>query len=159
LTRHYEIYDGYFWTRASTPGAVISTPLSNFIKSDTKEVRIRMFAATGSASYVHYLDSANLELAIDPVYEVGSFQKVAGGTTVNYVSDLIGAVSTSITASDDNRFTIPMPANSQATDVNFTFKNVKKYIGANAIMINPEMQVSNNALTVGVYLYRFSDSS
>ncbi|MDD3156436.1 MAG: hypothetical protein PHP14_03470 [Candidatus Pacebacteria bacterium] len=37
-------------------------------------------------------------------------------------------------------------------DIDFTFKNIKKYTGVNTILVMPEMYVSSANLTLGVYL-------
>lgn len=130
---------------------MISTPLSNFIKSDTKEVRIRTYYASGSAAGAHFWDYANIELAIDPVYEPAAFERIDAGANTNYVSDLIGTRTTGITASDNVRMSFTSVAGSNI-DINFTFKNVKKYTGMNTILVTPEMYVNNASLTMGTYL-------
>lgn len=153
-TRQYEIYDGYFSDRASTPGAPLSTSLSNFVRSSDKRVLIRTYSSV--ASTVNYrIDFAQVEVAIDPVYEPAEFVKTTGGTTVNYYSDLFGAIGTNVVGSDGNKMTIPMPSISNPADFYFKFKNVKKYTGANTILISPEICVSNVALTFGIYVKNF----
>jgi len=97
------------------------------------------------------LDFVNLELAIDPVYEPANFERIDGGTTTNYVSDLIGTRTGIVSASDNTRQTFQNLA-STSIDINYTFNNVRKYIGMNTILVNIEAYVSNAALTIGVYL-------
>lgn len=157
--RIYDIYDGYFSSRDTSPGTVVSTPLSNFIESTNKRVLVRASSSVDSAT-VHSLDSAQLEAAIHPVYEPAEFVKDAGSTTTNFISDLVGqADGTNVTASDGNRLQIPMAAVSQAVDVTFKFKNIDTYTGMNTILALPEVCVSNAELTFGVYLRNFNNGS
>ncbi len=98
-----------------------------------------------------------MELAIDPVYEPASFARVDAGTTGNFVSDLIGARSLGVSGSNNQRMNFRNNA-STPIDINFTFKNVKKYIGANTILVMPEMYVSHTSLTIGTYLWNYNTS-
>ncbi len=151
----YEIYDGYFSTRSGSPGTPITTDLADFIRSSDKRIMVRTYTATGS-SIVQKTDFAQVEVAIDPVYEIASLVKTAGGTTTNFLSDTIGAVNTGVTASDNNRLGIPNSAGSTPMDFYFIFKNVKPYAGANTFLFLSEMSVSNVDLTWGVYIRDFS---
>lgn len=85
------------------------------------------------------------------MYEPTAYERIDAGATTNYVSDLIGSRTTGVTASDNTRmsFTNLISTN---IDINFTFKNVKKYTGMNTILVTPEMYVSNTGLTIGTYL-------
>ncbi len=158
-SRNYEIYDGYFSTRVTTPGSPISTPLTNFINtSNNNRILIRVYS-TITSNYQHHLDVARVEVAVDPVYEPANMTITSAGTTTNYISDLVGAVSTNLTASDDTKMTVPMPAISQAADIYFSFSNIKAYKGMNTILVSPEVCVSNAALTFGIYAYNFNSSS
>ena len=157
-TRIYEIYNGYFSDRTTSPGTPIDTPLSNFIEPTNKRVLIRAYSTVNSTTQ-HRWDFAMIEVAIDPIYEPAEFVKDAGGATTGFYSDLIGAVSTNVNASDGNKLTIPMAAANQAIDVTFKFKNVKTYPSMNTILVLPEICVSNTALTFNIYLRNFSSNS
>ncbi|HRZ29743.1 MAG TPA: hypothetical protein P5052_03240 [Candidatus Paceibacterota bacterium] len=124
--------------------------MTNFISS-SGEVRVRSYYATGTTSGYYFLDYVNLELAIDPVYEPANFERIDGGTTTNYVSDIIGARAGIVTASDNTRQGFQNLANT-SIDINYTFNGVRKYTGMNTLLINLEGYVSNAALTIGVYL-------
>jgi hypothetical protein len=155
--RVYEIYNGYFSTRATSPGTVINTPLSNFIEPTNKRVLIRVFSTANSTTNLR-IDFAQIEVAIDPFYEVAGFATSSAGATTNFISDLVGAVS-GPNASDNNKLTVPMPAANQPIDFYFSFKNVKTYQGMNTILVVPEVCVSNTALTFDVYLWNFTTNS
>lgn len=157
-TRNYEVYDGYFWNTAASPGTVISTPLTNFVQSGTKKVMVRTYSTINIGTQYN-VDFFKVEVAIDPFYEPAAFTKTAGGTTTNSMNALIGAVSTNVTASDNTRMTVPMSAISTAIDTNYTFKNVKNYTGANTILVSPELCVSNAALTLSFYLFNYNSST
>ncbi len=159
VTRTYEIYDGYFSTRTSVPGTVVSTPLTNFIDaSQNNRVMIRVYSTVASTT-LHKLDWVQLEVAIDPNYEVGGYNIAAGSTPTGYISDLVGAVSTNLNASDNNSLTIPMPSAGNAADIQFTFNGVETYPGMNTILVSPEIKVSNVALTYSVYIRNYSNST
>lgn len=154
-TRVYEIYDGYFQDRTTTPGTFVTTPLTNFINSSNNErVLIRAYSTVAS-TVQHRLDFAVVESAIDPVYEPAGFTKTAGGTTTNFVSDAYGSIG----SSDNTKFTVPMSAISTAADVYFVFKNVDPYTGANTVLADYELIVSNAGLSVGVYLRNFNTNT
>jgi hypothetical protein len=152
--RTYEVYNGYYW---NSSGEVITTPVTNFISSTTKQVIIRSYSTVNSA--VRYrVDWAQVEMAIDPIYEPGAFTANSAGTITNGVRELIGAVSTNVTASDGNKMTIPMPAVSQPVDVTFTFNNVKPYVDANTVLLAPELCATNAALQFAFYGFNASSS-
>ena len=156
--RVYEIYNGYFSTRATSPGTVINTPLSNFIEPTNKRVLIRVFSTVNSTTNLR-IDFAQIEVAIDPYYEVAGFATSSAGATTNFISDLVGAAATNVNASDNVKLTIPMPAANQPIDFYFSFRNVKTYQGMNTILVVPEVCVSNTALTFDVYLWNFTTNS
>lgn len=151
----YEIYNGYFSTRTTSPGTPIATDLSNFIRSSDKRIMVRTYTVAGS-TVVQKTDFAQVEVAIDPIYEIADWNKTAGGTTTGFLSDTIGAVNTGVTASDNNRLGVPNSAVSTPMDFYFIFKDVKAYTGANTFLFLSEMSVSNVDLTWGVYIRDFS---
>jgi hypothetical protein len=153
-TKTYEIYNGYFSDRITSPGVVYSTPLSNFVRTTNKRVLIRTYSTIAS-TVEHRTELIQIETAIDPVYEPSSFTKINSyaGATSNFISDIRGT-----TASDANKLTFTNAA-SNPLDVYFTFKNVKSYSGANTILIKPEVCVSTTALTFNFGIYNFNSSS
>jgi hypothetical protein len=158
ITRVYEIYNGYFSTRVTSPGVVTNTPLSNFASSTTGRVIIRSYSTINSVIQ-HEIDFAQVEVAIDPIYEPGGFATTSAGVTTNFISDTIGSAYTTVTGTDNVRMTVPMAAVSTPADFYFSFNNVKAYQGANTLMVSPEMCRSNAALTFSMYLYNFNTSS
>jgi hypothetical protein len=145
--RTYELYDGYYWTAG---GVKVSTPVTNFINNANKRVILRSYSTVNSA--VQYrLDWAQVEVAIDPFYEPSGFATISAGAITNSVRELIGAVSTNVTASDGVKMTIPMPAISQPVDVEFVFNNMKPYSDANTVLLVPEICATNAALTFSFY--------
>ncbi len=152
--RVYEIYDGYFWT---TGNVRVPTPVSNFINTTNGRVLIRTYSTVNS-TVQHRTDYAQVELAIDPIYEPASTTVTSAGTITNGIRHLIGAPYTTLSALDDTKMTIPMAAINTPIDVYFTFKNVRTYEGMNTVLLSPEMCVSNTALTFAFYLYNFTDS-
>ncbi len=151
--RQYEIYDGYFWT---TGNVRVATPVSNFISSSTGRVLIQTRSSVNS-SIVYRIDWAQVEMAIDPVYEPADFATTSAGTITNGVRHLIGTFSTNVNGSDAAKMTIPMSAINTPIDAYFSFKNVKPYGEANTIQFMPEICASNVALTFAFYLYNFTD--
>ena len=158
ITRVYEIYDGYFSTRVTTPGTIISTPLSNFANTSNGRVIIRSYSTVNSA-VEHRIDFAQVEVAIDPIYEPSGFATTSAGVTTNFISDLVGGNYTTVTGSDGTKFTVPMTAVSTAADFYFSFKNVQTYTGMNTILVSAEICKSNASLTFGMYLYNFQNST
>ncbi|GIW65656.1 MAG: hypothetical protein KatS3mg094_175 [Candidatus Parcubacteria bacterium] len=156
--RSYEIYNGYFSTRAASPGTVINTPLSNFIEPTNKRVLIRVYSTVNSTTNLR-IDWAQIEVAIDPFYQNAGITLTSAGATTNFISDLIGAPYPGPNSSDNVKLTIPMPAANQPIDFYFSFKNVKTYTGMNTILVVPEICVSNTALTFDVYLWNFTTNS
>jgi len=154
-TSTYEIYNGYFWDRTTTPGTVVATPISNFITTDaSKRVLIRVYSTVNSAVQ-HNMDEARIEMAIDPVYEASSFTEISPftGATTAFVSDMIGN-----TASDANKFTITNNA-TNPMNVYFSFTGVRTYTGANTIVVKPEICVSTTALTFNTWIWNFTSSA
>jgi hypothetical protein len=153
-TTTYEIYDGYFVDTATSPGTVVATPLTNFVNTGSgNRVLIRVYSSVAS-TVQHRWDFAQIEMAIDPIYQPSGFNKTAGGTTTNFLSDLTGA-----SGSDNTKMGIPQSGASVAVDAYYIFQNVDKYTSANTILVAPELIVSNAALTVGTYLRNFTTSA
>ena len=157
-TRTYEIYDGYFSSRGGTqPGTTTPTPLGNFVKSDTGRLALRTYSSS-TLAYEYRVDYVSVEVAVDPIFEPTGFATTSAGTTTGFISDLVGAVSTNLTASDGNKLTVPMAAVSTAADFYFSFTDVVTYEGMNTILVQPEICVSNANLKFGMYLWDFTNS-
>ncbi|MCS7201139.1 MAG: hypothetical protein NZ822_03275, partial [Patescibacteria group bacterium] len=156
--RQYEIYNGYFSTRVTSPGSPINTPLTNFIEPTNKRVLLRVLSTVNS-NVQFRIDAASLEVAIDPIYEPANITLTSAGATTNFISDLVGAVSTNINASDGNKLTIPMPAANQPVDFYFVFTGIKTYPTMNTVLVSPEICVSNTALTFNIFLRNFQTNS
>jgi len=140
-TYTYEIYDGY-WT--------VSTPLANFITTDSnKRVQLRIYstAAIIYARY-HYLDRMQLETAVDTYYTAGGMTNTFGGTVGNDYNYTY--------KSDDKRMSVTNKSSGSPMDYYLSFKNVQYYSDANAILVNYEGYVSNVALTYNVKIYNFN---
>jgi hypothetical protein len=152
--RQYEIYDGYFWT---TGNVRVATPISNFISSSGR-VMVRTYSTVNSAVR-HQTDYAQVEMAIDPIYEPADFATTSAGVITNGVRHLVGAPYTTLTPADNVRMTIPMPAINNPVDMYFTFKNVRTYEGMNTVLLSSELCVSNAALTFAFYLYNFTSNA
>ena len=157
-TRIYEIFDGYFTSRGSiAPGTTTPTPLANFVDStNNNRVALRTYSSS-TLAYEYRIDYATVEVAVDPFYEPASIATTTVGTTTGYVSDLVGAVSTNLTASDGFKMTLPMPAVSTPIDFYYSFKNVETYTGMNTILVEPEVCVSNANLKFGMFLWDFTN--
>ncbi|MDD5730496.1 MAG: C25 family cysteine peptidase [Candidatus Omnitrophica bacterium] len=142
--RTWEIFDGY-WQSGNSP---VSTPLTNFVDTaNNNRVTLRIYSAYTAASYVHYLDRMDLEVATDPYYEAAAFTKVTGGAVTNTYDYTF--------TTDNNRITVANNAG-QALQYYFSFNNVGAYTGANAIVVTYEGLVSNAALTYRVQIYNFN---
>ncbi len=155
----YEIYDGYFTLSGST-STIVSTPLSNFISTTSGKVLIRASSTVNSTTAQHLMDYAQLEMAIDPIYEpAGMVITNASTTLTGTISSLIGAVATGVNASDNAYLALPMRTVSTTVDMYYVFKNVEPYPGANSVLISPEIRVTNTALTVRPFFYNFASST
>ena len=156
--RTYEIYNGYFSTRTVTPGTVISTPLSNFASTtSSKRVIVRTYSTVNSVT-AHQTDFAQLEVAIDPIYEPSGFATTTAATSSNFISDLVGAIGTTLTGSDGNKFTVYMAATSTPISFYFSFTNVKTLAGMNTFLVQPEVCKNNTGLSFSISLWDFQNS-
>ncbi len=158
ITRVYEIYDGYFSTRVTSPGTIIATPLSNFASSTSGRIILRSYSTVNN-TVEHRIDFAQVEVAIDPIYEPAGFATTSAGVTTNFISDTLGGIYTTVTGSDATKMTVPMTAISTAADFYYSFKNVQTYTGMNTILFSAEICRSNVALTFGIYLYDFQNTT
>jgi hypothetical protein len=107
----------------------------------------------------HEIDFAQVEVAIDPIYEPSGFATTSAGVTTNFLSDLVGSAYTTVTGSDAVKMTVPMAAISTAADFYYSFSNVKTYQGMNTALFSAEICRSNAALTFGIYLRNFQTNT
>ncbi|WKZ30909.1 MAG: hypothetical protein QY318_03605 [Candidatus Dojkabacteria bacterium] len=157
--RTYEIYDGYFSSRSSSPGTVASTPMSNFINaSSNNKVLLRSYSTTNDTTSFR-TDMVRIEVAVDPIYEPSDITLTAAGSATNYISDIVGSPAAA-DASDGTKLTIPMSATSTAIEYYLTFKNVETFNGANTLLVATELCMSNASLTLSsISLYNFADTN
>ncbi len=157
-SRTYEIYNGYFSTRASSPGAAITTPLSNFASSTNGRVVLRTYS-TSTSMTEYRMDFAQVEVAIDPVYEPSGFATTSAGVTTGMIGDLVGASGyTTLTATDGVKLTVPMTAISTAADFYFSFTNIETYTGMNTILFVPEICTSVSGFSFTLRAWDFENS-
>ena len=157
--RFYEIYDGYFWDRTTSPGTVISTPLTNFTKDTTKQVLIRTYE-TNSSAKILYTNYAQLEVGIDPIYQSAGLSIEEGTATSGFASDLIGTNTTGVTPNDDNPLKISSSGENKNIEFTLTFKNIK---GENLIFdmfaLSSRLRASTSGVTFKYGIYNNSTSS
>ena len=92
----YHLYDGYFST-GSTGGTALSTPLSNFLKATTNQVKIRYYSTAASLPFD--IDYLRVSPIVDSVYfPAGATSQNAGTLTGTYSN--VGALTNTATAMD-----------------------------------------------------------
>jgi len=65
----------------------VSTPLSNFIKSDSKTILIRAFSNSSTTSRTHTINYLNVQPVYDSVYSPSAFTQITGGTvSTSYIN-------------------------------------------------------------------------
>ncbi|MBU1036911.1 hypothetical protein KKF32_02660 [Patescibacteria group bacterium] len=145
----FEIYNGYW----QSGGTAINTPLSNFISTDgDRQVRIRVYSSYSSKAVVHYWDTLQIELAIDPVYYASSLTRLNGWT---------GTITNDYTYTNYSDDTSLIATNQTGTPLDFylSFDEIETYTGANTIFVGHRGNASNAALTHNVEIYNFDSTS
>jgi hypothetical protein len=153
----WHIYDGY-WTTTTTSNTSVSTPLSNFIKTDsTKRVLLRAFS-TSAVTVTHTLDWIKLSVRVDPVYFAGGFTQITGGAVATSYINTNNGTLTGQSASDNNRISVPGTAGA-ISDFYFSYKNVKTYTGMNSIVVVSEYGCSATGINLKPKIFNFNSSA
>jgi Zn ribbon nucleic-acid-binding protein len=163
----WDVYDGY-WGTGTTGGTAVSTPLCNFINTASdcsgtyKDVKIRYLSATASA--VVKVDYLRVEAFIDSVYHPSAFTKNVGGTVSGtyqstvVVANLAAAEQNPTTDDGNLKVTIAATAG-VATDVEFTFSNVKTLPSMNTVLVRMEYICGAATGTLMPQIRNFNSSS
>jgi hypothetical protein len=158
---YFSIFNGFFTSTTTNGGDPLDTPLSNFVTQDSnKRVQIRIYSPYTAATYTHYLDRIQIEVATDPVFWPKDFERTQGtGTITNNYKFTHPAATLAITTggSDDQRLTV---ANSDpACQFHFDFGNIQTYNGANAILVYYEGYTSATTNPYRLRIYNFAQST
>jgi hypothetical protein len=145
-TTTFEIYNGFFYT-GSTPGTSINTPLQDFVSGNT--ILLRYYSSVNSLINFD-IDRAQIEIGYDSQYYPSDFSKNGSysGATTNFYKTLV--------ASDNARMSMTNQAGS-AMDIDYTFKGVETFPGANTIFVSCECAyVSSPVMTYNVAVYNYT---
>lgn len=80
---------------------------------------------TNSSAKILYTNYAQLEVGIDPIYQVGGLSIAEGEATSGFASDLIGTNTTGVTPNDGNPLKISSTGTNKNIEFTLTFKNIK----------------------------------
>jgi len=158
----WHIYDGY-WSTGTTGGTPVSTPLRNFISSDTnRRVKIRYFDNSVNTTSVLSIDFLRVSPIVDSVYEPAAVTNLGTGTptgtytNAQYVSNLASGQST-IT---NNATSVDVPGTlTSVSDFYLTYKNVKTYPGMNTILLKADYRCSGATNTHRPKIWNFTSSA
>jgi hypothetical protein len=159
----WHIYDGY-WSTGTTGGTAVSTPLTNFVDSANKRVKLRVFNASGTAASPVAIDYFRVEALVDSVYSPAGFGLVSGGTVTGtqYGSaNVIGNAATgqqATTTADAVYQTVPGTAG-VAASYYYSFKNVRTLSDMNAIYVKADYSCAATGVNIRPQIYNFNTSS
>jgi hypothetical protein len=104
------------------------------------------------------MNAAQLEVAVDSIYQPGGFELVSSSNTSGYVSDLIGTNTTNVTPNDNNSLELTTTANDQTIEAIFTFKNFRTNAIDELVLTN-EICASNINTTFKYSIYDNNSST
>jgi hypothetical protein len=157
-TYSWDIYDGY-WTTSTTGNTSVSTPLSNFIKSDaTKRVLVRGFSTTTGVTSTHSIDWVRVTITSNPQYSAAAFTQTTGGTVTTSYINTINGLSPGQSAVDTNYLSVPGTAGA-ISDFYLTYKKVKTYTGMNTILVVANYGCSTTGINITPKIWNFNSST
>jgi hypothetical protein len=156
----YEIFNGYFRDASASPGAGIDTPLTNFVGTGADLGKVRIKYVRGTTTGNLSIDWAQLEVALDNTYYVGSSSLVAG-TSQNsrFYADTYYPDNTTGAGTGVSNYSYGVTKAGSGTDridLQLNFKNVTvPYDGANAVLIDysAATSVANEPVTLQIWNY------
>lgn len=120
---------------------------------------IRTYEANASAKIL-YTNYAQLEVGIDPIYQVGGLSIVEGEATSGFASDLIGTSTTGLNPNDGNSLKISSTGANKNIEFVLTFKNIKgNGLVFDMFALSSRLCGSNSNVTFKYGLYNNSTSS
>ncbi len=153
----WHIYDGY-WTTSTTGNSSVSTPLSNFVTTDSnKRILLRAYS-TSTTSTTHIIDWVQVNVIVDPVYHAASFTQITGGSVATSYINTTNATLTGQSGSDNTRLNVPGTAGA-ISDFYLSYKNIRTYTGMNTIVVVSEQSCSTTGINVTPKIYNFTNSS
>lgn len=161
----WHIFDGYF-TTGTTGGSAVSTPLTNFVKTATNQVKIRYFSNTSSATNLD-IDFLRIIPVIDSVYHPSGFTQITGGTVAGTYANAFIVGNTSTTqqstattnaAGDAVYLSVPGTAGA-ISDFYFKFRNIKLYNGMNTIYVRSEYSCSTTGINLTPKIFNFKTNA
>jgi len=120
-------------------------------------VLIRVYE-TASTSKILYINTVQLEVGVDPIYEPGNIEVVSSSNTSGFVSDLIGTNTTDVTPNDSNSLELTTTSDNQNIEFILTFKNFKS-LNVSDIMLTNKICASNSATTFKYSIYEVSSDT
>ena len=115
---------------------------------------------TNSSAKILYINYAQLEVGIDPIYQSAGLSIEEGTATSGFVSDLIGTNTTGVTPNDDNPLKISSSGANKNIEFVLTFRNIK---GENLIFdmfaLSSRLRASTSGVTFKYGIYNNSTSS
>jgi len=137
----------------------VSTPLTNFVKETTNQVLIRTYETSAGAKIL-YTNYAQLEVGIDPIYQVGGLSIIEGEATSGFASDLIGTSTTGLNPNDGNPLKISSTGANKNIEFVLTFKNIKgNGLIFDKFVLSSKLCASNSGATFKYGIYNNSTSS
>lgn len=104
------------------------------------------------------IDYLNMQAVYDPIYLPGGFTQISGGTVSSSYINTTNATFAGQSGSNGNYLTVPGTA-SEISDFYVSFKNVKKYTGANTFLFRAETGCAATGINYRPKIYNFSTSS
>lgn len=158
----FEIFDGYFRDAGTaTPGAAISTPVSNFIGTGGDLGKVKLKIVRGAITSNLIMDWAQIEVAQDNTYYAKSASfNGTGATPARFYNDTYYPDNAVATASTNLTYSMRVTKANNAgvylnTQLNFE-DVVTPYTGANAILVDTQFATSQANPVLSIQLYNYT---
>ncbi len=147
----WNVYDGKWSNGSNTP---VSTPLSNFVTTDSnKRVLIRYYSTTNATTASNFaIDYLRIFPVINPVYEAGDATALTNSFTGDYTS------TNTVTQGAADNTDLQCLGTTGGPDCYLSFFNVKTYPSMNTILARSEFacSVGGTAPEVKMAFYNFT---
>lgn len=150
----WNVYDGK-WSNGSN--TAISTPLSNFVTTDSnKRVLIRYYSTTNATTAGNFaIDYLRIFPVINPVYEAGGATALTNSFTGDYNN------LNTVTQGGSDNTDLQCLGTTGGPDCYVSFKNIKTYPSMNTILARAEFacSVGGTAPEVRLAMYNFTTAA
>ncbi len=160
----WHIYDGYFALNGTTPGTPVSTPLTNFVSSDSnRRVKIRYYSTVNNVSNID-VDMLRVQPFIDSVYEPADFVRLNTGNAttglyINAQGPFGNTTTTVVSVTAHDAVYITVPGNTTPSEFYFKYKNIKTYEGMNTILVKSDYSCAATGVNITPRIYNFNTLS